>query len=220
MSQGKQSHLKWAILLGITPLLCGCSSAFKRDVTDCFRAKVGVGVGLYAEAEVTSLIQPAVGFGDGSITRMSTVGWDPRLGQPAGMLRTAAFPTLLLGFPFYESPWPESTPEEEFENRKRGLLGALILMGNHYVEGESCSLFGLHEQIPNPLLSQAPSLQQLTPLQRRSRDSWIAISGTLVLLNVDLGVNPLEILDMLGSLLGLDLLSDDERLNGEMITVP
>jgi len=171
---------------------------------------VGAGVGLYSEVQVTSWIHPAVGFADANLSPRYTIGWDPRPGQPAGALRTAAFPTLLVAFPFYQRYWENAGFGDQY-SPEQGLLAAVILMGNHYVEGESCSMLRLHRNIPNPMLKTDPQLASLSKTQRHSRNSWIAISGTLGILTFDAGINPLEIFDAITGLVSIDLLGDDDR---------
>jgi hypothetical protein len=81
-------------------------------------------------------------------------------------------------------------------------------MGSHHVEGRANSLFGLHRWLPNPLLGDPPPE---SAAERWSRRSWLAASGTLGVVQLDAGVNPLEILDFLAGLVGADLLRDDAR---------
>ncbi len=204
---------RWVAFICGTLLLSGCSGLDLRsrgaDLGDALRLRLGAGIGLYGEVEATSWIHPAIGFADASLTPRYTLGWDPRPGQPAGMLRTAAFPTLLVASSFYTEPWGPSRSNDT-PAPLRGFLGACILMGNHYVEGESCSLLRLHDKIPNPVLSPAPSLAALTDNEQRSRNSWLAISGTLGVVTFDVGINPLELIDALLGCFSIDLLEDDE----------
>lgn len=199
---------------GICLYMAGCSGQQMRnrarDFGDTLRWRVGAGVGLYSEVQVTSWIHPAVGFADANLSPRYTIGWDPRPGQPAGALRTAAFPTLLVAFPFYQRYWENAGFGDQY-SPKQGLLAAVILMGNHYVEGESCSMLRLHRNIPNPMLKTDPQLASLSKTQRHSRNSWIAISGTLGVLTFDAGINPLEIFDAITGLVSIDLLGDDDR---------
>jgi hypothetical protein len=208
---------------GICLLLAGCSSQQLRvhgnDLCDAVRLRIGAGVGLYSEVQITCWIHPAVGFADANLSPRYTIGWDPRPGQPAGTLRTAAFPTLLVAFPFYHRYWQKAGFGDHY-SPKHGLLAGAILMGNHYVEGESCSMLRLHRNIPNPMLKTDPRLEALSRTQRHSRDSWIAISGTLGVLTFDAGINPLEILDAITGLVSIDLLGDDDRGTEDVTTNP
>lgn len=194
-------------------MLIGCSGPEIRsrgkDFAESARFRVGAGIGLYSEVQVTSWVHPAIGFADANLSPRYTLGWDPRPGQPAGTMRTAAFPTLLVGFPFYQRYWQEAGYGDSY-TPWHGFLAPWILMGNHYVEGQSCSLLKLHRKIPNPLLSPDPALKSLSATQQRSRDSWIAISGTLGVATFDVGINPLELLDAIFGLISVDLLGDDE----------
>jgi len=212
-----QRRKLWLTAAAFWLLLAGCSSQELRnrgqDLSESLRCRVGAGVGLYAEAQITSWIHPAIGFADANLSPRYTIGWDPRPGQPAGTLRTAAFPTLVVGFPFYRSYWQEAGFGDSY-TPWHGFLAPWILMGNHYVEGESCSLLRLHRKIPNPMLNPDPALKSLSPTQRCSRDSWIAISGTLGVVTFDAGINPLELLDAITGLVSIDLLSDDDRTGG------
>ena len=146
-----QRRKLWLTAAAFWLLLAGCSSQELRsrgqDLSESLRCRVGAGVGLYAEAQITSWIHPAIGFADANLSPRYTIGWDPRPGQPAGTLRTAAFPTLVVGFPFYRSYWQEAGFGDSY-TPWHGFLAPWILMGNHYVEGESCSLLRLHRKIP------------------------------------------------------------------------
>ena len=197
-------------------LLCGCASsngwwqARVRDVTDCARLGVAGGIGLYGEVQLTSALHGAVGIADASLVPAYSAGWDPRPGQPPGRVRSAAFPLLLVGWPLYAREQVDLGLGDTHPYR-RSILAPLFLMGNHHVEGEAVSLLGLHRLVPNPLLVEAPSLTALTPRQRLSRDAWFAVSGTVGVLSIDGGINPLEILDLIVGFLGRDLLADDNR---------
>jgi hypothetical protein len=205
------------ILVGIAALLAlaaltGCAGAGNwarargRDLGDCVRASVGLGVGLYAEVQATSVLHPSVGFGDVSLAPRKTVGWDPRP-IPPGRVRTAAFPTLVLAWPIYRREMI-SMGFEDTAPGWRGFLSPLILMGSHHVEGRANSLLGLHRWLPNPMLGEMPPESSS---ERLSRQSWFAVSGTLGVVQADFGVNPLEIVDLLGGLVGWDVLGDDAR---------
>lgn len=201
-----------SILLGTFLLISGCSAPLKRDLTDCFHAEAGLGLGIYLEAQATDWLHPAIGVGDLALKPRQSIGWDPRPGQPVGQLRTAAFPVSTLALPaslignedLFEN-WGLSSPDQI-------LIANLSLSGNNYITGENCSLLRLHRLAPNPILTRAPSLEALTPRQQLSRDTWIGFSGTLLFFNFDFGINPLEIIDMMTSVLGWDLLADDERI--------
>lgn len=177
-----------------------------RDLGDCVRASVGLGVGLYVEAQATSALYPSVGFGDVSLAPKRTLGWDPRP-LPPGRVRTAAFPSMLVGWPIYRQEMI-SMGFEDTSPGWRGALSPMILLGNHHVEGRANSLFGLHRAIPNPLLGEPPP--ETSP-DRWSRRSWFGASGTLGVVTFDFGVNPLEIVDLLGGLVGWDPMGDDGR---------
>jgi hypothetical protein len=200
-----------AALLALAALT-GCAGfgdwtrARGRDLGDCVRASVGLGVGLYAEVQATSVLHPSVGFGDVSLAPRKTLGWDPRP-IPPGRVRTAAFPTLLLAWPIYRREMI-SMGFEDTAPGWRGFFSPLILMGSHHVEGRANSLLGLHRLLPNPMLGKSPPE---TPPERWSRETWFAVSGTLGVVHADLGINPLEIVDLLVGLVGWDLLGDDER---------
>lgn len=193
-------------------LLPGCagfgewSRARGRDLGDCVRGSVGFGVGLYAEAQATSLLHPSVGFGDVSLTPKQTLRWDPRP-LPPGRVRTAAFPTLLIGWPVYRHEL-KSMGYSGSAAGWRGFVSPFILAGNQHVEGRSNSLLGLHRWFPNPLLGTEP---EETLEARLVRQSWFALSGTAGVIQVDFGVNPLEIVDFLVGIFGWDLLGDDRR---------
>jgi hypothetical protein len=200
------------VLLGLLP--CGCNSLDLRaridDLTDTVRGRVGAGLGLYGEIEATCWLHPAVGFVDANLAPRFTIGHDPRPGQPAGVLRSASFPTMLVAFPFAKAV-PGTTDDSTISAPLKGWLNACILRGDHHVEGESCSLLQWHREIHHDWLVQAPSLAQLSAAQRSSRNTWFAISGTLGVVTIDCGINPLELLDALLGWFGVDLMEDDLR---------
>jgi len=192
--------------------LCGCAGFGDwarergRDFGECWRGTLGLGAGLYAEAQVTSLLYPSVGFGDTTLTPQRAISWDPRP-IPPGRTRTAAFPSLILFWPLYREEM-RSMGYADTAPGWRGFLSPLIFQGSHHVERRSNSLLGLHRWLPNPLLEPPP---EETPAARWSRRSWVAASGTLGFLHLDFGVNPLEIVDFLTGLFGWDLLEDDRK---------
>ncbi|MDE0959533.1 MAG: hypothetical protein OSB09_02005 [Planctomycetota bacterium] len=200
------------VLLGFLP--CGCKSidipARIDDLTDTVRARVGAGLGLYGEIEATGWLHPAIGFVDANLSPRFTIGHDPRPGQPAGVLRSASFPTMLVAFPFEKSP-SGTTDDSATSPALKGWLNACMLRGNHHVEGQSCSLMQWHRKIHHDWLIEAPSLAQLSEAQRSSRNTWFAISGTLGVVTIDVGIHPLEVLDALLGWFGVDLMEDDLR---------
>ncbi len=206
---------RWVLLAlaGLT-LMSGCRAmgqyfrARGRDLADCGRARLAFGLGLYAEAELTSLVQPSVGFLDATLSPRYSLQWDPRSVKSFGEVRTAAFPTLLLVWPYYgytetQAGYGDTRPY------LRAALAPWILMGNHQVARTSNSLFRLHNLIPNPRL--VAEKDQAPPPGRLTDSFWLAVSGTALLLNTDLGVNPLEMLDLVAGIFGFDPLQDDMR---------
>jgi hypothetical protein len=191
-------------------LLSGCAGPGSfleersRDLGESVRASAGLGLGLYAEAQATSLLHPSVGLGDLSLTPKRTIGWDPRP-LPPGRVRTAAFPTLLVGWPAYRAELRRMGYEDTTPGW-RGFVAPFILLGTHHVEGRSNSLLGLHQFLRNPLLEPPPPE---TRAQRWSRRSWLGGSVTAGVVTADVGLNPLELLDFLVGWLGIDLLGDD-----------
>ncbi len=201
-------------LLVATLLSSGCSTPLTRDLADCIHAEAGLGLGIYLEAEVTDWIHPAVGVFDVGMKPRQSIGWDPRPGQPVGQMRTAAFP-LTLGGALANLIGDEDHFGEWLQSPGSVLLANLSLTGNDYITGENCSLLRMHRYFPNPMLNRAPSLEELSPQQQLSRDSWIGFSGTLLIFNFDFGINPLEIVDAIGSIFGWDMMADDGRITEE-----
>lgn len=207
------------LLLALT--LSGCSSASyfparAKDLGDCFQARAAFGLGLYAEVEATSLLHPSVGFADTTLAPRFSVEWDPRRRDVKGELRAAAFPTLLLGWPFYgyheaQSGYADTHPYW------RGFLAPWILMGNRHVGRTSNSLLWLHSLIPNARLEDpSPDFADEDPpppgaARKLADHTWLAISATPLVVRLDLGWNPLETIDFVLGLLALDILGDDDR---------
>ena len=200
------------LLLLLVPLLGGCAGLGEyfadrgRDLGDCVRGSAGLGYGLYAEAEATALVHPCAGIGDVSYTPKQTLRWDPRP-LPPGRVRTAAFPTLLVGWPIYRAEL-RSMGYEDTMPGWRGFFAPFFLMGNEYVSGRSHSLLGGHLLLRDPLLEPPPPE---TRAERLSRWSWFGGSATAGFVTIDAGVNPLEFVDFLLGWFGVDLLGDDKR---------
>ncbi len=196
--------------------LTGCQGGLRHwvdarcdDLSDCVRYRIGLGVGLYADAEVTAFLKPAVGVMDASLAPHYTTGWDPRPGRPSGQFRTAAFPLLLVGWPVYgfgetRAGYGDTHPY------LRGAVAPLIFMGNSHLERSSHSLFGLHALVPNPRL-EPPEDEPPPPATRGIDRWWIGASGTALLPTFDLGFNLPEFVDFVVGLSGLDLVGDDYR---------
>ena len=205
-------------------LLCAATggavyrSARARDASRAFRGGLSLGVGFYAEVEATSALTPAIGFADATVTPRLSLKWDPSVPEPKGTLRTAAFPALLLGWPFYgygetSEGYGDTSPY------LRGFVAPWVLMGNHHIEGRTTGLFQLDHWIPNPRISPeryafvdaeeegelAPKASGFmtathTPDSFSQRHGWFGVSATLLFVRVDLGFNPLEFLNFLGGL--------------------
>lgn len=227
-----------ALLAGGALASTGCASYWKaraHDVGDCFRLGAGFGLGLYAEAEATSLVQPAVGFADVNLKPRYSLDWDPRP-KPPGELRTAAFPTLLVAWPFHG--WNEV--EEGYGDTHpylRGFFAPWALVGSHHVRKESIGLLGLGGPLGNPRFAEERALEardrerassrgeagdssEIDPGKEEaprprgsgaSRHGWVAASGTVLFVQVDAGVNLIEWGDLLVGFFGWDPLADDSK---------
>ena len=178
-----RSRVKLLGLLALSALLAatGCAHsagqyviARSNDLSDCVRFQTGVGAGLYAEVEASSALHPSLGFVDATLQPEYTFGWDPRPGRPPGMFRTAAFPTLVLGWPVYG--YQESAQGySDTHPYLRGFVAPFILMGTRHVERRSNSLLWLHHLVPNPRLHGSPDAEQ-TPASRACGMRWRACS--------------------------------------------
>lgn len=227
-----------ALLIAGATTSSGCANYWKaraHDFGDCFRLGAGFGLGLYAEAEATSLVQPAVGFADVNLKPRYSLDWDPRP-SPPGELRTAAFPTLLVAWPFHG--WNEV--EEGYGDTHpylRAFFAPWALVGSHHVRKESIGLLGLGGPLGNPRFAEERALEARdrervstdgvaegssdldlkkgeTPEPRgsgASRHGWVAASGTVLFVHVDAGVNLVEWGDLLVGFFGWDPLTDDSK---------
>ncbi|MEM7262787.1 MAG: hypothetical protein AAF488_12410 [Planctomycetota bacterium] len=194
-----------AILVAL--LLGGCTTA-RHEWTEPFRGGLALSLGLYAEVEATSALHPAVGFLDASLSPRYAVLHDPRGTDVPGEVRTAAFPTLLVGWPLYgygetEEGYGDTNPY------LRGFIAPWILMGNHHVDHRCGGLFYLQHLVANPRLERDPTEATPTDPGPVQRHGWFGFSVTLLALRIDLGFNPLECVDAVGALVGIDLLGDD-----------
>lgn len=194
------------LLAGCAPL-SGYARGRAEDLADCVRVQAAAGLGLYLEAEVTSFVQPAAGLLDVNLAPRWGLGWDPRANRPHGTLRTAAFPSLLAGWPAY-GYGETAAGYGDTHPYLRGAIAPLILMGNHHTEQRSVSLFWLHELIPNARFMRAPEEPPLADVPLADH-FWIGTSGTALALSFDAGVNPYQIIDFVVGIAGLDLLGDD-----------
>ena len=180
------------------------------DLSDVVRFRIAPGqVGLYADAEVTSALAPAVGFGDVAVFPHWALGWDPydstQVGPLPPQVRTAAFPTLLLGWPIYGY----NETQDGFEDTSpywRGFVAPWILMGNEHGRERSRSLFALHHTIPNPRL--VPKRVPERPIADRF---WVGGSVTALVASLGAAVNLAELADFVVGWFGWDLLRDDPR---------
>lgn len=200
---------------------------------DSVRFNLGFGAGLYVEAEATSLVHPSVGFADVSLRPRYALEWEPRP-VPPGRLRTAAFPTQLLTWPFHgytevKEGYGDTHPY------LRGFFAPFALVGSQHVAKETTGLLGLGHWLGNPRFaeeraweaeqlaasdrpdgsdaedSSAPSPRLNAPLRGAGfvRHGWLGVSGTAAVVQFDLGINPVECVDFLTGLVGWDLLEDD-----------
>lgn len=204
-----------ALLLFLLLTTVGCqglgtyTSHLASDFGDCVRARAAAATGLYAEVEVTAGLHPSVGFADVTLAPRYSLEWDPS-GSASGELRTAAFPSLLVAWPWYGA---QETADGYGETSPyvRGLVAPYILMGNRQVGRRSNSLFGLHHFIPNPRLVD-PELSEMNvppPPRRATDDYWVGVSVTVLVGRVDFGINIVEIWDLLFGVFGFDLLDDN-----------
>ncbi len=197
--------------------LAGCASVTRvleercADLGDGFRLTAGTALGLYFEAEATSWVHPAAGFVDVSLAPRWTVGWDRR--EMTGEVRSAAFPTLIFGWPIY-GHHETSTGYGDSRPYWRGFLSPWMLAGHRHVAGRSHSLFALHHFVPHPRITEADSDRGDGDSEGWSADTWLGFSGTALLLGIDVGVNVVELTDFLVGCFGWDMLGDDDRNPG------
>ena len=195
------------------------------DLADCVLARAAFGVGLYAEIEVTSLVRPAVGFGDATLAPRLALEHLPIARQSDGELRTAAFPALFLLWPWYGYA---ETAEGYGDSHPyvRGFCAPWFLMGNYHVAERTNGVLLLDRLLVNPRFNSldddadgstaadtASEMDASTPPNARpvADHGWVGASVTPLLGRFDIGINPLELVDFLTGLVGLDLLRDDEN---------
>ncbi|MFN0057596.1 MAG: hypothetical protein ACKVX7_03995 [Planctomycetota bacterium] len=217
------------LLMFSTALGCAPTGRYLRsrgaDLADCVLARAAFGVGLYAEIEVTTLVRPAVGFGDATLAPRLALEHVPAARQSDGELRTAAFPALFLLWPWYGYA---ETAEGYGDSHPyvRGFFAPWFLMGNYHVAEHTNGVLLLDRLLVNPRLNNhdeetnaepvadtdTASVATTAPRARPIADhGWFAASVTPLLGRFDIGLNPLELVDFLTGLVGLDLLRDDGR---------
>ncbi len=196
--------------LTLTLLLSSCSGYWNErrvDLAQVAHLQAGFSLGLYAEAEATSVLRPAAGFADASLFPRYALGWDSRPRRSPGSFRTAAFPTLLVGWPIYGAlesgeGYAETAPY------RRGFLAPFLFTGTDHVDQSMGGLFYPEFLNPNPRLVEARADDARVYESPLSRHGRFGLSLTLGLVRVDAGVNPLELVDFLLGWFGLDLPGD------------
>ncbi len=198
------------LCLGLT----GCQSYWRdrgRDLSQVAHLRLGVSLGLYAEAEATSLLRPSIGLIDASLFPRYSVGWDSRPRRYRGSLRTATFPALILGWPIYG--YLES--QEGYAGAApywRGFIAPYLFTGTDHVDQTMNGLFYPERLIPNPRLVEALADEAPLATSQLSAHGRFGVSATLGLVRLDAGLNPLEFIDFLIGWVGLDLPGDRVRV--------
>jgi len=199
-----------ALLLALVLPTSGCAYLETRrsDFADAFRARAAVGVGLYAEVEATSALRPCVGFVDLTLAPKLSVEHDPRVSGHRGEVRTAAFPALLLAWPFYglgetREGYGDTSPF------LRGFLAPLVLAGNYHVEHRQVGLLYPGVWLPDPRLELDEDEAPPPRASGATDHGWLGVSGTVLFGRFDFGVNLIELVDAVIGCAGLDLLGDD-----------
>ena len=167
----------------------GCAPGRMADLADCGKASVGIGFGLEAHAKVGFLTHPSLGIGSmtsrvGHESRVRTAAWgEVRCVWPVSSLMDTflAEDPMSLNVSFVSGRGPHNNPLEV------GYLLPLLVYAGMHADNETY----------RPL-----AFKEATDLQ---------LGGTLLLVSARVGVNPLEIVDFLAGLVGLDPAGDDPK---------
>ena len=213
------------ILLLLLPLAVGCTplqryfDARALDLADCAKANVGVGIGLTADAKATDVMAPGIGI----------VSYTVNFGHESRKVNGVWLENIVINTPrfAYEAVAREinETPADEELNgpmvvsqlafrsvllpnerwiRKDDELTVeyytLFNIGGFGRENRATALAGLLRRT-----GETPRELEKTVWQASSFE----VGATLGVIEARVGINPMEILDFLVGIFGLDLAGDD-----------
>lgn len=181
-----------ATLVGAVLLLnvgCNVAPGRMKDLADCGKASVGVGIGLEVYAKVGSLTHPSLGIGSGTFR----IGHESRETTGAWSEASAVAPvTTLLGLGF-----SGGNPSALNWSQLRGRISSDETDDNGF-------------WLPLLMLLDDDNFEDYDPLAFGEITDF-EVGGTLVFVSARVGVNPLEIVDFVLGFVGLDIAGDDPK---------
>jgi len=202
---GRDNCLTVALFAAVL-LTSGCASYRHRvadDFGDSVKLKVGVGFGLYADAKVTSFFNPGLGWGG----YWQNVGLESRY---TGLVHPS-----LNGCPFPVGLIPGALPDESpiAALRMANVRGTCRtdVQGDYSVVGQlfdaeaitKWDAYGIQKRSPHVILHNPEPTHTEGPL-------GFEASVGMLFLNVRVGFDPVEFVDLLCTVCGFDLLRDNK----------
>jgi len=163
----------------------GCSTARVADLRDCGRASIGIGVGLGADISVGAICHPAVGV----LSHTKATGLVNRDMYGTWTQDEMYFPVLSVGMLLIKpSEIVQATYLCHYKN----------ISGGRHSGGRRAGRWFNFPSATEP---------KYTTLFARATD--LEVGATLGFVSMRVGVNPLEIVDLVFSTVGLDIAGDD-----------
>jgi hypothetical protein len=205
-----------ATTLMIILLTSGCATQYgqrvKDDFRDTFKLYAGVGIGLHADVKVTNFMHPGIGWAGlwlnaGLRDRYSTFVFPSQ--------ESAMFPLWAITAPFTmeEKDWFLSESlrmangrliGHENPHREYFVLGSLFdLSGIQAFEA-----YGIQKIAKHPTMLKGHSEQAYT-----EKPLGIELGLGLLLLNVRIGFDPVEFVDLITTCFGWDMLQDNKSID-------
>ena len=197
--------IKFAIALVASTLTVGCATCRHRvadDFRDTVKLNVGVGPGLYAHAKATSFLDAGLGwFGEGY-----NVGLENRY--------TEFIHPYIVGCLFPIGTIPGAIPDESPLTALRMASARLTcrsdLDGDYNVAGQlfdaeaicKWDSYGPQKRSPHIVFNNHESSYTEQPL-------GMGVAVGLLILNLEVGFDPVEFCDLISTMFGLDVLKDN-----------
>ncbi len=228
-AQRSVSRSLCALLLSMLSALCGCEAmgryAHDRmlDLVDCAKFNVGYGIGLAADLHVTDWFAPGIGY----LSYTTNFGWDDRVihgtWEECVVINTPAYAVeAVIG----DAEQRSDTDYNPVAQIRRLALAGVFLANERWIRnGRTRRVTVGHYSLFN-FASVSRFLRQTDPgsffLREGERPNdrrrsfwdraWIEAGATVGLVQLRAGVNPLQMLDFLAGLVGLDPVGDDRRV--------
>lgn len=205
-------------LLASCEALGDYASARFLDLGDCVKLSAGGGIGLTVDAKATTYMSPGLGFA----SYLYVVGWDSR-DVHGFWLASDVVNTPRLAYEWFSEEYQETPPEAFDEALFLGRLAltSMALPAERWIRHEDVvtveyfSLFNFGDFARNQratsftgfLLEEGQEARE--PIRDVWTRSWFEVGATAGVVHARVGVNPLEFVDFLLGLFGLDPAGDD-----------